>query len=354
MAEPKAILSIEETEGATRWSATLYGRAIPRNENPAKFGVQVEGESTTFHGTAEGNWEPARVTYPDLTFEGEWKANHLLVGDARVELSPDKGDLTPQRLADWFEDFAARSKVVDVTLTTGVVRVCRWRSFIYENSRGPDRKWTMSFEVLGRRRLRASSPIDPLTAKSSLASMTDAARRLDAALLDYPPGLAPGFLDRIRDAFGRVRENGAKLRRSLAQVADLARAPATALREMAGLARDVRDTMRAAVDVWDGTAYENQTAVANARSIASARAWKARVYDAGDTQADSVDALLAFLDTLLRTAKRYAAVRPGESLLRVSQREFGTADLWRSIADANGIVGQIVPAGVVRLVLPEA
>lgn len=355
-AEYRTTLTIEEVEGAesNRWSATLYGRALPKRDNPPKWGVQVEGEDTTPHGQSEATFEPVKITRPDLTFEGEWKLNALLTGDARAELTPDRLLRNPHDLCDWFESFAERSKVVDVTWTGGIVRRCRWVSATFEGTRGPDRKWSLAFRVLGRRTASGIVPVeDILTAKGVIGGLSKSAKAFDSSLLDYPAGLEPGFLERVHNAAGSFRAAGAKLRKSINAVGDLAKAPANVANELVGMARDVRATIAELRSTFDDVAIEYQVADANVRSITSARTWRTSLSSPLDDTADQTDGLLDQLERMTRRARRFVPVRVGESLVRIAQRELGAPELWTELASANGLIGQVVPAGVTSLLIPE-
>jgi hypothetical protein len=347
---------IAEVEGQERWRLVLSGRAIPRADQPMEWGVDARAEDTFFHGLPDGRTEPLGVGFPDLALAGEWKQLHLLTGDARVTLSPASSQFrTPQQVCDAVEEFCARQKVVEITWSGGLYRIARWASFRASVGRGPDRRWTMSFKVLAR--APAKSPRLPvrLTGSSSLAALSKAAHGLDDALGDLPPGLEPSFLDRIKEGFGRARQSLADLRKKIHDVGDLARMPADVLREMTMLAQSARNTLKEASDVYDDTAYEYQVAIKDGKTMLRARSWKTKVLDAGDESMDALLALLGFLAARDVTPKRFVLVLPGDSLVKLAIREYGpgNGELWRAVADANGLVSQLVPAGVTRLLIPE-
>jgi len=347
-------ITIEEVEGERRWRGGLYGRAMPTREAAPTFGVTSEQEDTFYRGRPEGRTEPIKLTFPDLTFAGEWKWNHLVTGDAKVLIYPPRTSRTPQSVCDFWEDFAARQKVVDVTWTDGVVRRCRWGAFTYQPGRGPDRKWTMGFKVLGRGGVvDAEAMPEVLSSRGAASGCRSAARGLDDALLTYPGGLAPTFYGQVRDAFGPVRESFATVRKALHDVGDLARAPATALRGLAAVAQEARGLMADAQEAWDATAYEYQVAIVNSENLLSARAYRGRVDAASRVVDDEIGRLLALAGAVEIRPRRYVAVAPGESLPRVALREYGSPELWTDIAAANGLVGTVVPPGVARLVIPE-
>lgn len=347
---------IVEIEGQKRWRAVLYGRAVPRAEQPIEWGVDARAEDTFFHGLPEGRTEPLGLGFPDLVFNGEWKQMHVLTGDARVELSPPSARFkSPHELCDLFEEFCARQKVVEITWSGGLHRVARWASFRASPGRGPDRRWTMSFKVLARAQGKAPRLPVRLTAGSSLASLKNSAKGLEDALGDLPDGLQPSFMDKIREGFGNARQALADVRKKLRDIGDLARAPADVLREMTMLAQSARDTLKEASDIYDDTAYEYQVSIANAQTMLRARSWKTKVLDAVDDAMDGVLALLDYLATHEVTPRRYVSVLPGDSLVKLAVREYGpgAGDLWKTIADANGLVSQIVPKNVTRLLIPE-
>jgi hypothetical protein len=352
---PKPSLELAEIEGHSRTRVVLYGRAVPRAEQPPEWGVEGRAEDAFFHGVADGRTEPLGLGYPDLVVRGEWKQLHLLTGDARVVVTPAATLSTPQALCDFFEELCARQKVLEVTWSGGAHRVCRWASFKWQPGRGPDRRWTMTFKVLGRGIRKPATKSPTPTAKSTNATLRKGARSLDDALGDLPPGLEPSFVDRVREAFGKARQACADLRKQLHDVGDYARAPADVLRELTMTAQSARNTLKEAASVYEDVAYEYQVAVRDAKTMLQARAWKTRVLDASDESMEGVLMLLDALTPQLGAVQRFAAVMPGDSLVKLANREYGSGmgELWRTIADANGLVSQLVPAGVTRVLIPE-
>lgn len=352
---PLPSLELAEIEGTARTRVVLYGRAVPRADQPPEWGVESRAEDVFFHGVAEGRTEPLGLGFPDLVVRGEWKQIHLLTGDARVVAAPARALSTPQALCDFFEELCARQKVLEVTWSGGAHRVCRWGSFKWTPGRGPDRRWTMTFKVLGRGiRKPGTKPPTP-TAKSTNAALRRGAKSLDDALGDLPEGLEPSFLDRVREAFGKARQACADLRKQMHDVGDYARLPADVLREVTMTAQAARNTPKEATSIFDDVAYEYQVAVRDAKTILQARSWKTRVLDASDETMDGVLTLIDAVTSQAGPVQRWASVLPGDSLVKLAIREYGSGmgELWRAIADANGLVSQIVPAGVTRVLIPE-
>ncbi|GAC1580035.1 MAG: hypothetical protein NVS3B20_10940 [Polyangiales bacterium] len=352
-------VEIRELEGQDRWSVTLLGRAQPRRDMKSpQWGVESNVEITRYRGNPDATAEPVGLGYPDLQFEGEWKQFRMLTQDARIVWRTSAGKFTnriPQANCNLFENFAARQKTVLVTWSGGAARVCAWSSFFYEPTRGPDRKWAMSFKVLSRGVAKIPSLPSSLTGKSALAALKKTGFGIDDALASLPPGMAGGFLDSIKSNFGNLRQSGANLRKAIGQVGDLAKAPADILKQVNYLAQDVRATLRAATDTYEQTGWEYQVAVADSKSLLRARTWKSAVTTSVDSQMDVIIELLALLDRLDSRPRKYIACVAGQSLVRIALREYGpgAAEAWRRIADANGLTGQTVPVGVSKLVIPE-
>lgn len=345
---------IRERTGATRMAAVLYGRALPLKDQSLLFGVQPKAERTLDRGARTKRTEALGVDWEPLVLTGHWKINFLRTGDARVDVTPRRAIETPQQLCDFFEAFASRQKEVDVIWSGGVARICDWDGFTYSPTIGPDRHWTMRFVVLGRGERPEVVTDTQITTRTSLADLTSAHMSLDRALADIPDGLNPSFIDRLRETTDSARLALARTRQTLHRLGDLARAPADALRDLNNVAEAARDTLLEIGTVFEETAYEYQVQLSRSESLLQTRRWQSDVRRSADDGIDGVLAILDAIDARTRTADRYVPVSPGESLVRVAQRVYGAASSgsWRTIADANGITGQLVPTGVTQLVIP--
>jgi len=345
---------IRERTGATRLSLALYGRALPLKDQSLLFGVLPKAERTLDRGARTKRTEALGVDWEPLVITGHWKQNFFRTGDARAEVSPRRAIETPQQLCDFVETFASRQKELDVIWSGGVARVCDWAGFQYSPTIGPDRRWTMRFEVLGRGDRPELVSDSPLNGRSSLAGLSAAHLDLDRALSDIPAGLNPSFIDSLRSVTDTARLGLARARQAIHRVGDLARAPADALRELNNVAAAARDTMLEIDSVFEDTAYEYQVQVSRSEDLLQTRRWQSDVRRSVDTGIDQILALLDAVDARLRNADTYVPVLPGESLVRVAQRVYGASSgpSWRTIADANGITGQLVPPGVTQLVIP--
>ena len=346
-------LTIREIEGTRRWAATLNGRGRPHKSEAPEFGVLPKSEVTAYRGNAENKVEPISLEYPELTFSGRWDLLHFMSGDTWFDLSVDHDQSTPQHVCDFFELFASRNKVVEVTWSSGITRIATWAGFTYKLGRNEERHWTMKFKVLARQRVEPQESASPLTSKGALASLQNGALSLDAMLNTYPPGLAPSFLDQLKEKFGAARAKLAEVRAKVAGVAELARAPADVLNEITMVGETARDTLVGAIDSFESTAYEYQVQVHRAENLQSLRAYRAKVEEATAIIFDALFAMLDFIDSLTTKPLRYVNVAPGQSLARLSLLEYGSPEFWQKIAAANNINGQTVPAGVSRLIVPE-
>lgn len=346
-------IEIKEIEGNERWGAVLYGRALPHDKNPPEWGVDPKFEDTVYRGSSIVTTEPLANDYPPLSFEGRWAQLHTITGDGRVVFTPDRDVATPQQIGQGFVLFAQRQKTVEITWSEGFVVIARWDGVRIKPGRGSDRHWSLKFRVLGFQRPPVVDTEGVLDPRSLLASMRSKARKLDGALGTYPPGMAPGFFDGLKESFGVARQAMARVRQSIAAVGSLARAPADTLNEITAMAESARNTLREAKDQIDDTAYEYRMANMRVHTIMDARAWKTSVVEPSDGSLDDLSALIRYIETLLSKPARYVAVAPGESLARVAQREMGDFELWREIAKANGLSSDRVPAGVSQLIIPE-
>lgn len=352
---------IREIEGAARWSAVLSGRALPLRESNPVFGITSRQEDSFLRGQREGRTEPMGVSFPDLAIAGHWKYAFFVTGDARAKLTPGGTKVqTPQQLCDFFETFVGRQKVVEVTFSGGVVRVCRWDEFTHEPTRGLDRKWTMKWKVLGRGDSPEAAPYSPLTASDAQAALAKAQRDLDLALSGEHPQhslntVEPTFLEQLQEVVGKAREAVGALRLGIQGAGDFARAPADAWRQINALALTARDTLLSVRDEMDATALEYQTQYATSGTILQAVTWGQDVRAGVDYNLDAVFRLLLEAERKAGAPARYVSCLPGQSLVRVAIDQYGPGQggAWMKIADANGITGQTVPSGITRLLIPE-
>lgn len=351
----RGTIEIREIEGAERWSAVLYGRAMPLNNTPPQFGAMGRYEDTNYRGKPTIDTEPLGVGFPPLVFSGRWGILHIRTNRSRVVFTPDQDVSSPQSICQAFKKFALRMKVCEVSWSGGELLVVRWDQFLYTTARrGPDREWSMHFTVLGDKAPQPQPLDDMLTAKTAATQLSKAAHSLDDALTGYPNGLAPNFLERIKESMGAARQKLANLRSKIQGIADLARAPADVLNNLSALAEDARNTLIFAADSYDQVALETQIALHRTENAFSAAKWKGAVKDSTDTAVGSLNALLDYVDSLQVAENTYVACNPGDNLSKIAITQYGAgkSDLWTVIADANGLSAQIVPDGVTTLLIP--
>lgn len=345
---------IRERSGAQRFSAVLYGRALPLKETNPIFGVIPQAERTLDRGSQTKRTEAMGVDWEPLVIAGHWKLAFLRSGDARVSVTPSRSISTPQEICDFFEIFARRQKELEVIWSGGVSRICDWDGFSWSPSIGPDRRWTMKFVVLGAGDRQPSVGDPPLTGKTALASLSASHLGFDRVLADLPEGFEPGFLDSLRSVTDGARLALARTRQAISRAGDLARAPADALRDINSLAEQARGTLLSVHEAFEEVAYEYQVQTSRSEDLLKTRRWQSDLRSATDVNVDAILALLDAIDARLRSVDRYVSVLPGDSLVRLAQRVLGNGADWRKIADANGITGQTVPTGVTQVVIPSA
>lgn len=345
---------IKERNGANRFSATLYGRALPLKEQAPTFGVQPRAERTLDHGSQKKRSEALGVDWEPLVLSGHWKLNFLLTGDARVVVSPRQPVDTPQQICNFFEIFARRQKELEVTWSGGVSRICDWDGFSFTEGIGPDRKWTMRFAVLASGPSVDAAQLPPSTPRLSVAALSSSHLALDRLLADMPDGFEPTFMDVIRQTTDSARTALARMRLAMNPFTDFARMPADDLRNLNNLAASTRDMMLDIGTTFEEIPLEYQLQANRSEEMYRAVRWQGDVRGVVNDGLDAILAVLDAIDARTSTIDRYVSVTPGDSLVRVAQRVYGVGGDWRKIADANGITGQIVPSGVSQLVIPGA
>lgn len=367
---PTNSIEIREVEGAERWGVVLRGRALPKRDDGLEFGSNWQAEDSFPHGQGSGTTEPIALQFPDIALKGEWKRNFLLAGDATIETHTGTQLRDPQAACNFLEAFARRGKVVEVTWSGGVRRICRWEGFTFGIGRGPDRTWNIKFKVLGAS-LQAQASVPRSTPRAHLQGLQSSAGRLEEALAGKPASFTSGnifamvssilgavdqtYVDLVRGAFAAGLEQMAGLRRVLAQTIDLGRAPLDQWRQLEGLAKGAHASLLDGLGVLDSLPFEDRIeGVASAADAAlRAQLWVDGIRSATDAQ---IDAILAVIDEAERrigqTSVREVPVQPGDSIPRIVGRELGAGADWSAVAAQNGIAGQLVPPGVSTLRLP--
>jgi len=174
--------------------------------------------------------------------------------------------------------------------------------------------------------------------------------RLDSAAADFDARLG-ALLDRAPEQDAQLMQAVAGIvadvRKRVAGDGDLARQPAKVVRELDGVLRDCRSTLVDARNVWDATAREYQIAsegptaqaakwtVNRTKDLLGMRTYQADMSATIDGMDDAIAKLLAYMNAPTESPKRYRIVRGGDSLARVAMQEYGNAELWRYIADAQ-------------------
>ena len=352
-------IEIRETEGEERWSAILYGRALPFAKNPAKFGVENKNEDTSYRGRSTKTTEPLGVEFPEIEWSGRWSGIHFATTDARIDFEPKEVKLTtPNDICRAFERFAIRNKVLAVVWSGGVSRIARWDSFTYEEiaRMGTDRAWKMKFKVLGLRRgvptVLPSYPDLKKTSKKLAASALD----IDKTLFDVPPGMSGSFVSQVRTLFTPVQNGLGLVRSSIAGLGEIATAPFQILGSTFSLLESVRNTIVDASNTVDAVVMEFQTEYARAENILRAKAWSNTLRSSVGLSLDSILELMGFIQEKIRpTEPRYISVTPGESMFGVAKRAYGPsgASSWFVLAELNGFSSAIVPPGVSRIVVAD-
>jgi hypothetical protein len=402
---------IEEIEGADRIKVTLNGRALPQMDSPPEWGVRPMGEITNYRGRLKAYVEPTTVTYPDLKFVGAWKQLHFLTGAAtiRTENAGFAGNPgTPHEAVQLFEQLARRGKRLLVTWSGGAQVECTFINggFTWTPFKGVDRKWTMDFKVLAPG--DAPTPTPPtrvLSVDEAITAFRNMAFALDRMMASAPKDLMnEGFFTRVRDSIKNARGKLAEMRKRIRELGDFAKQPAGIMREFNNLVHDVKATFRdaratyddvaweyqvvkqgpgvqLAVETWDfvksgfdsgdgktsfektktffGAATKDEPLTAGKRRPVPIGAafvvfrWRARMLASFDGVADALFSLESSIALVLPPPKKYISTSSGSSLYKIAVAQYGDAESWVLIADANGIVGPRVPDGMSQLVIPE-
>lgn len=205
------------------------------------------------------------------------------------------------------------------------------------------------------------APEPPATGADIAGQLGAADSAYGLALADLGDALDPDALAALSGAIGRVRGAISQLRRTVRQLGSLAAAPArlaseamAAARSLGNVLNDLEQTLGDTRDAYlaAGEAAKGVARALGPRPSAMARAAKAKGA-LRDANQGAMDACLAVFDAIAQRKRRRATVRPGQSLADVAREQLGSADRWPEIANLNGLSGQVVPAGVTEVELPE-
>lgn len=192
--------------------------------------------------------------------------------------------------------------------------------------------------------------------------------KLGKALASALDITAPDFLTGIRAGIGRLRAGVSNLRSKLRSVGSILQTEAKlvneALSAAQGLGNIISDFQMLLSDTDDaakaiGPAAEGVGAsvtkgdrmfLSPADTVRSKTA-ASDAQKATDAAAEAVANVLDAFERLRPAQTRRVPVHRGQSLADVAREHLGDADRWTEIASRNGLIGQVVPAGVTQLEL---
>lgn len=338
-------LIIQELRGARR-SITLRGRALP--ERGPEFGLRTRAKQTWYAGTGIATLQVLGAEVLDTEFVGVWSDRHLA---EQVSVEGFAEVATAAQLVRAFESICAEGQRLRVSwgpfVRSGVLA-----EFVPKPDREVDIGWQATFRWDSRE--DQDVPVATFDAPPETSEL-----RASVNAADDEQAMMPGAAQ--RDYAGQVRGRADEVRRQIGRVFDRIRTARRSgpmpLSSVLGIAADV-ELVRSATSEFLGDLVEvpvfDTTDGDDLASRLRLEAWRR-------TQGRRVSDVRASTQRSGRELRKYGRpggvriveVQEGETLRSIARREYGSADDWQRLADANGLVDSIVPAGLV-LVVPAA
>lgn len=372
----RVVLVIQEIEGSAPIRIELRGGASV--EQGASWESELRGSIYTPIGARSGVSTVTGITWGTTEMTLHLEGAFLRPDDVRVE-----GAALVETVEDiqaLFERLQQRGRECAVILgdyqRRGVLRgikstpgrrggVDLWG----ERSRpGLNREVTLKWEWGGPNEATIEQPKD--VSGSALAGQLGGVdAKLGKALASALDITAPDFLTGIRAGIGRLRAGVSNLRSKLRGMGSILQTEAKLINEalMAaqGLGNIISDFQMLLSDTDDaakaiGPAAEGVGAsvtkgdrmfLSPADTVRSKTA-ASDAQKASDAAAEAVASVLDAFERLRPAQTRRVPVHRGQSLADVAREHLGDADRWTEIASRNGLIGQVVPAGVTQLELP--
>lgn len=337
-------IQITETNGARR-TLRLRGRALPGQSFPS--GRSQRTKLTWYPGSSVATSQLLGPELGPTKISGTW-SDRFLIGQVDQQ---GFGELnTAEALVAAFEDICISGS--DLRVQWGpVTRFGILKTFDPDWIRVQDCRWEAEFEWHGA---EAGNPRAQATARTSTAALRRALVALDDEFVQDPPTVLPSYQSDVSAILDGARNGVADLFGAVKDVQARLTYPISVVRAAASLADSVRTQAGDLVANLSNTVYTAKTTLDTVVNVLDIESWSRTTALRAKQE---VKAALAISDDLAKRAEPgtvlVVVVAQDTTLRQLSTRYYGDPDAWQSIADVNGLVGSVVPAGTAIAITPK-
>lgn len=349
---------VEEITGSQR-VIELTGRALPYQR--VAWATSTRTKVTWYPGNPEATIQVLGPEREPTTATGMWKDRFLpqqVRAQGFTELS-DPATVTAEALVRAFESIVIAGNSVRVQWGS-VVRVGVLTRITPTWVRPQDVEWEMEFTWSASEATTLRRAAD--TPRSSRALMREALDENDFALVQRPTSVTQSYAGDVQARIRTQRTQVGQVFRSLQVIGStpspipgqaLAQPASQAIGLINAATQLVRDLGEQNRQQLEDLPYTYASVSDQVTDVLVTETWRRTL---GGTERDLI---FAGLETARRETKQIApgvlsiVTVPGETSLRqIAATYYGSADDWQRIADANGLVGALVPAGATIVIPP--
>ena len=335
-------LVIRERSGRRR-SITLKNRLLPYRK--PEWGTTQRSKLTFYQGNPEGTQQILGPMPDSVIFTGLWREKYV-PGSAEVS-----GFDTPTQVEDLariFQEFAVSGSVLDVQWAF-LKRRGILKRFKLRPERVEDQEWELEFEWFsdGTEAPRVTGFALDLSAITG--SMNDLSDLVAFDPLDTLAAFQATALQLVNDIQAAVNEFLGQVQ----QVITLINAPGRLLQAVSSAATEVAFAVGGLLQLTAETSYTAATNTDSTAELLGVDVWKRNLAFFGATVRESVQNASRNVQAREQPAAlRVVRMDESGSLRVLAQREYGNADSWTAIADANGFDSARVEPGTEIFIPP--
>jgi hypothetical protein len=347
-------LLITELTGSER-SVELRDRALPYQ--PVEWGGDAKHNKRVYPGNPVATIQVLGPDETDTTMKGKWKTRYVgsaatLSGFEDVSAAFDvlEGAITAERLVQVFHQLRRSGNLLEVRWGPEVRRGIL-ANFRANYDRVEDIEWSATF---------VWAQIGEDEAPRAAQEVTTPQNNIDAALAgledlmaQLPPIILPNVTTAIILAEEAMRAAALAMTSAIANVSGVPTVTPPQFQGIASIAVQMTIASQSMLEQTSDQSIEEWLATDFVGDVLSVETFRRDL--AAAARALWLVTLLARETIRARVVNDYLAIinMPGSKTLRdIALERYGDADAWETIADANGFVSAVVPAGTV-IVIPR-